>query len=141
MNRVKVLLMCTLICSTIQAQNVKEYYDVASTESRIQELVDVIQENLHGTSVLDDFIQEQSLWREYCNAYIRTRFPECINGVKMEWGSILGYEVSQEILRMNIERIGVLEAYINSSNETGTDGSGRFKEYLKELEFINNREK
>lgn len=138
MNRFKVLLICILICSTIHAQNVKEYHDVASTESRILELLEIIQENLHGTSVLEDFVQEQSLWREYCNAYIRTRFPEYINGIKMEWGSILGYEVSQEILRMNIERIRVLEDYLNVNNETGTDGSGRFKEYLKELEFINN---
>jgi hypothetical protein len=54
----------------------------------------------------------------------------------MEWGSIISYEISREILQMNLDRIEILENYLNERRQTGTDGEGRFKEYVDELKML-----
>ena len=54
----------------------------------------------------------------------------------MNWGTIAGNEAAQEIIKMNNDRIFILEKYLNANNTTGTDGKGFFKKYLTELREI-----
>lgn len=119
-----------------KTQNIREYKDIASTETKISELIVVIKENLKGTTVLADFLTEHDKWKAYRDAHIQTLFPEYVNDIKMNWGTIAGYEAAQEIIKMNNDRIFILEKYINANNRTGTDGKGFFKKYVTELREI-----
>jgi hypothetical protein len=110
--------------------------EVTQSELKLSELVNKIKINLTDTSVLDNFIKEQEKWLDYRNSHIVTLFPEYIDNIKMEWGSIISYEISREILQMNLDRIEILENYLNERRQTGTDGEGRFKEYVDELKML-----
>jgi len=102
--------------------------ELKSSEERISTLVNTIEDNLSGTSVLELFRNEQKIWQEYLNSRIETLFPHYVNGVKMQWGSILSHELARITLQMNLERIKILEDFLYVKNETGTDGKGEFKE-------------
>jgi len=104
--------------------------ELKSSEERISTLVNTIEDNLSGTSVLELFRNEQEIWQEYLNSRIETLFPHYVNGVKMQWGSILSHELARITLQMNLERIKILEDFLYVKNETGTDGKGEFKEYI-----------
>ena len=107
-----------------------------ASENRLQELLTVIKSNLQGTSVYEQFLKEQELWEKYRDAHIETLYPGFIDGTKMLWGSIEGYGSAQEILKMNLDRIRVLESFLNHEHESGTDGMGLFKEYVEELRRV-----
>ena len=67
--------------------------------------------------------------------------PRCLRrgmliSVKMLWGSGMTFEMGEEVLALNIERIKILEAYM--TRECGTDGRGEFKEYVEELRRLEN---
>ncbi len=131
MNKIYVLFMfLCVICTNVRSQEKSEY--IIAYE-RIDELVSIIGANLQGTTVYDLFIKEQKAWEDYRDAHLETMFPEYINGVKMLWGSIEGYDSAQEILTMNLDRIKVLESFLDSPRSSGTDGKGDFKEYLNDL--------
>jgi hypothetical protein len=110
--------------------------EVKESEERLIELINTIKINLAGSSVYSSFTIEQEKWIEYRNSHIITLFPEYIDDIKMEWGSVLSYEISRIILQMNLERIKILEDYLYHKRLTGTDGEGRFKEYVNELKII-----
>jgi hypothetical protein len=113
-----------------------ESNEIQRSEVRLSELVNKIKANLAGTSVFDIFVVEQERWVEYRNSHIMTLFPEYIDNIRMEWGTVMSYEVSKIILRMNLDRIEILENYLYEERQTGTDGEGRFKEYVNELKMI-----
>ena len=111
-------------------------YTVQSSEERINGLVSTIEKNLEGTSVLQDFMEEQEAWKLYRRRHIETLFPEEIDDVKMPWGSVSAKEAGDAVLLLNIDRIKTLEAYLDRSGESGTDGRGDFKEYVEELKRL-----
>ncbi|MDE6718379.1 MAG: hypothetical protein K2J68_00775 [Treponemataceae bacterium] len=111
-------------------------YTVKSSEERIDVLVSFIEKNLAGTSVLVNFKEEQRIWEAYKKARLETLFPDTIDSVKMLWGSDMAFEMGEEVLALNIERIKILEAYM--TRECGTDGRGEFKEYVEELRCLEN---
>lgn len=127
------VLIVAFLCLATSVHAEDKYRDIISTERRIQELVDEIKSNLLGTSIYTAFIEEQNFWLQYRDAHLRTLFPEYIDGIKMQWGSILSYAISQVLLQMNLDRIRILESYLYTPPETGTDGKGKFKEYVNEL--------
>ena len=128
-----IIFFLCIVCAKV---NTQEYKDVERTEDRIQELISIIVTNLQGTSVCEQFMEEQKIWEAYRAAHIETLFPDYINGIKMEWGSIVTYEISKIILTMNIDRIKVLESFLNDKRNTGTDGKGIYKEYVNELRLM-----
>ena len=122
------------LCIFVSLFSDESKYTVPSSEERIAYLVSYIEKNLEGTDVLENFKEEQRLWELYKEYHLKTLFPESIDGVKMLWGSALSNRVGEEVLILNTERIKVLESYLK--REFGTDGEGRFKEYVEELRFI-----
>jgi len=132
------IILFLLISPTIAYAQSASDKEIIISEKRITELVNVIANNLSGTDVLECFKIEQQKWLEYRKSRIETMYPEYINGNKMYWGSILSYDISKTILNMNLERIEALEDYLNGKNETGTDGEGKFIEYVNNF---NNKEK
>ena len=112
-------------------------YTVVSSEERLTYLVSFIESNLEGTDVLINFKEEQRLWELYKEYHLKTLFPNTIDGVKMLWGSALSKQVGDEVLILNMERIRTLESYL--IREFGTDGEGRFKEYVEELRRMQNQ--
>ena len=111
-------------------------YSVKSSEEKLTYLVSFIEKNLEGTDVLINFKEEQRLWELYKEYHLKTLFPELIDDVKMLWGSALSNQVGDEVLTLNMERIRILESYLK--REFGTDGEGRFKEYVEELRRMQN---
>lgn len=109
---------------------------IQNSEYELSNLITEIRNNLKNSSVLDDFEKEQEYWEKYKEAHIATLFPKYIDGVKMEWGSILSDEMAKEILEMNNERIKILKEYLDTNRETGTDGKGDYKEYVEELRNV-----
>jgi hypothetical protein len=143
MNKISIFyifLILNVLSIYSQATDLAEIGEIKQSENRIFELVNRIKINLVGTSVLDSFIEEQEKWLEYRNSHIVTLFPDYIDNIKMEWGSVLSYEISQTILQMNIDRVKILEDFLFKKRQTGTDGEGRFKEYINELEMIRTNE-
>ena len=123
-------------CTIFNCTQNKPDMNIISSEERIIELVNIIKNNLSGTSVLELFLDEQEKWVEYKNSRIKTLYPEYVDGIKVPWGSILSYSTSKTVLEMNLERIKVLEDFLYIKNETGTDGEGRFIEYIEEFKLI-----
>ncbi len=137
MNKICILFMFScVICMNISAQENNQYENTQTLGERLQELILIISNNLEGTTVYDQFIKEQELWEKYKDAHIETLFPDYIDGVEMLWGSILGYAIGQEKERMIIDRIRVLESFLNDHRGTGTDGKGEFKEAVEEIRLI-----
>jgi hypothetical protein len=121
-----------------QDANILSDKEIKYSEIKLSELISKIKVNLAGTSVLENFIDEQKKWEEYRNSHITTLFPEYIDDVRMKWGSIISFEISKIILQMNLDRIKILENYLYGKRQTGTDGEGKFKEYVNELKLMNN---
>ena len=116
-------------------------YTVKSSEERISYLVSLIEKKLNQSDVLDRFVKEQKIWTEYKQSHLETLFPDTINNIEMKWGSIISQEMGEEILKLNLERINILEAYLNRNGETGTDGSGIFMDYVIELDMMKKNQK
>lgn len=103
-------------------------------QKKIQEMEQKIEKNLKDTTVLELFLEEKTAWEKYVKMHIALLFPEEINDVKMAWGSIESHEITLELIRLLDFRIMMLEKYLTRSE--GTDGEGRFKEYVNELKII-----
>ncbi len=129
---IEILLLLVLFGWTAFSNEQK--YTVKSSEERIVDLVSLIEKNLEGTSVLTSFNEEQRLWEVYKKVHLETLFPDVIDTVEMLWGSGIAFEMGEEILVLNTERIKILESYM--TRECGTDGRGEFKEYVEELRSV-----
>jgi hypothetical protein len=130
--------LCIILNIYPQATNMGEDNEIKQSEIKLSELINKIKDNLDGTSVLENFVNEQEKWLEYRNSHISTLFPEYIDNIRMNWGSVISHEISKIILQMNLDRINTLENYLYERRQTGTDGEGRFKDYVNELKMIEN---
>ena len=132
----KFIFFVLMLSSSFLAISNEPEYNVESSEKRIIYLVFLIEKNLAGSSVLNNFREEQKAWELYKKKHIELLFPETIDNVEMLWGSVLKDEISRELLILNIDRIKILEIYLARDTESGTDGRGDFKEYVEELKKI-----
>ena len=105
-------------------------------QEKILQLEQNIEENLRDTTVLNLFLEEKENWNKYMQSRINLLFPEEIDGVKMLWGSIESHEVTVEMIKLLDFRIQMLDNYL--AREEGTDGEGKFKEYVEEIRRIKN---
>jgi len=121
MKKIRIIKMCFVlifvICSIVYVQAQIRDYTVESSMKRIDELVNTIEENLSGTTVLEKFKEDQQAWVYYKKIHMELLFPESINNVDMLWGSILSHEMGLEEIKLNKSRITVLEDYLNRDGE------------------------
>ena len=134
--RMRRIALFLILCFEFFVFSEEPKYTVISSEERIGYLVSRIEKNLQSSDVLDKFREEQKNWVLYKKSHLETLFPDSINNVKMLWGSVLSKEMGDEVLLLNLERIKILELYLLRDAETGTDGSGRFMDYVEELSII-----
>lgn len=134
MRKILIISFLVLFVSNVYSEDLNII--MQNKQKQVHEFEQKIEKNLKDTDVLKLFLEEKANWDEYVKMRITLLFPKEINGVKMVWGSIESQEVTLEINRLLDIRIMMLENYLGRNE--GTDGEGRFKEYVDELRIIHN---